>query len=397
MFDDVAANVRDMPRALTWQASFAGLLVIIVGAAASLVIVLQAARDANLTQDQLSSWVLAITVGSGVCSIIMSLWFRQPVIAAWSTPGVALLVDSLARYPFAEAVGAYLIAGLLIMLIGMSGLFSWIMARIPLPIVMGMLAGVLVRFGIGLFNVLPDDPALVFAMFAAFFLLRRVKFRAPTVGALAVGIVVAAVGRELNLEGVSLALARPVWTAPVFTLGAFFGLAIPLCALALTAQNAPGQAVLFNAGYVLPMNGALLVTGLASVLTAPLGGHGLTLAAITAALVTGPEAHPDPSKRYAAGVATGLWYLVLGLFGTTAITLFTALPNSLVAATAGLGLIGAISSSLASAMEDGGARDGALVAFMCTAAHFRFAGIESPFWALVFGLATHALLTWRRA
>jgi len=174
------------------------------------------------------------------------------------------------------------------------------------------------------------------------------------------------------------------------------GLALPLFVLALTSQNAPGQAVLRAAGYHTPIDKALIVTGIGSVLTAPFGGHGLTLAAITAALVTGPEAHPDPDKRYAAGVTTGFWYIATGIFGTAIVALFAGLPAALVAATGGLGLFSAISSSISGAMADNSGRDGALAALLCTAANFSLFGIGAPFWGLVVGLAVHWIMTARQ-
>jgi benzoate membrane transport protein len=388
------ANLRDLPRTLSLQAVLSGLLVIVIGFAASLAIVFQAANNGGLDAGQLSSWVLAITVGSGVASILMSLWYRMPVIAAWSTPGVALLVTSLANYPFAEAVGAYIISAIVITLIGFSGLFTWIMARIPRPIVMGMLAGVLIKFGFALFDVIPENAVLVIGMIVVYFLLVRVNFRAPTVIALVFGLVVAALSGTISSEPFSLSLAQPLWTTPVFTLSALLGLALPLTALALTSQDAPGLAVLRNAGYTLRIDVALVITGVLSLLTAPFGGHGLTLAAITAALVTGPEAHPDPDKRYSAGVATGVWYIVVGIFGATLVSLFTILPHALIAATAGLGLANAIMSSLSASMSDADGREGGLIALLCTAANFTLFGIGAPFWGLVFGVLVHGIIHW---
>jgi benzoate membrane transport protein len=392
----IAENTRDLSRAVTLTGALTGLLVVIVGAASSLPIVVQAANNAGLSVEQLSSWVLAITVGSGICSIVMSLWSRQPIIAAWSTPGVALLVTSLSQYDYSEAIGAYLLAALAIVLIGWSGLFGWIMARIPQSVVMGMLGGVLIKFGFGLFNVLPERPVMVIAMMVAFFWLRRINFRAPTVGALVVGLALAALGGDIHAEDLNPSLAVPLLHLPTFTPAALLGLALPLCALALTSQNAPGQAVLRAAGYEPPIDRALVVTGVVSVLTAPFGGHGLTLAAITAAMVTGSEAHPDASRRYAVGVMTGVWYIVIGLFGATVVSLFVALPGALIAATAGLGLSGAIIGSLSAAMNDVKGREGGLVALLCTAANFSLLGIGAPFWGLVFGLATHLLVNWRK-
>lgn len=391
-----ARNLRDLPGALTPSAVLSGLLVIVIGYASSLVIVFQAAANANLTPGQTSSWVLAITVGSGLSSLIMSLWFRQPVVAAWSTPGVALLVISLGQYAFSEAIGAYILASAAIMLLGFSGLFGRVMGLLPMPIVLGMLAGILIRFGIAAFDAIPDAPWIVLPMIVVFFVLRRRNFRAPAAITLLVGLVLAFVTSTVHVDSFTLSLTAPELTAPTFSLQALLGLALPLFALALTGQNAPGQAVLKNAGYDAPIDKALIVTGGVSLLTAPFGGHGVTLAAITAALVTGHEAHPDKDKRYSAGVATGVWYIVTGIFGAALVALFAGLPHALIAATAGLGLVSAILSSLSGAMTAVEGREGALAALLCTAANFSLLGIGAPFWGLVFGLLVHFIMTWNR-
>lgn len=388
--------MRDLPRAFTSSAILSGLLVIVVGYASSLVLVFQAATKSNIDSAHLSSWVLVITLGSGLCSIVMSLWFRQPVIAAWSTPGIVLLSDTLIHYPFSEAIGAYIIAAIAIILLGFSGMFGRIMRLIPHPIVMGMLAGVLINFGLDMFKSFPQSPAMVFLMLAVFFLMRRWGFRAPTIGALVVGLIIAAFRQEIHLSELQLSFATPIFTSPTFSIGALLSLALPLFTLALTGQNAPGQAVLRNAGYEVPINKALIVTGITSLLTAPFGGHGLTLAAITAAMVTGPESHPDPLKRYTAGVATGFWYIVTGVFGATLITLFSGLPVPLIHTISGLALTGAIISSLSASMADPYGREGALVAFMCTAASFTLFNVGAPFWGLVFGVLTHLIMTYAK-
>lgn len=390
----VMQNIRDLPRALAPSAILSGLLVVVVGYASSLVLVFQAATNAHVDNAHLSSWVLAITLGSGLCSIAMSLWFRQPVIAAWSTPGIVLLSNTLINYPFSEAIGAYIIAAVAIILLGFSGMFGRIMRLIPQPIVMGMLAGVLINFGFELFQSFPQSPVMVFAMLLIFFVMKRMGFRAPTIGALVLGLIIATLRQEIHLDGLQLSLAPPVWTAPTFSIGALLSLALPLFTLALTGQNAPGQAVLRNAGYEVPINKALTITGIGSLLSAPFGGHGITLAAITAAMVTGPEAHHDPDKRYAAGVATGLWYVITGVFGATLITLFGGLPIPLIHTISGLALTGAIASSLSASMAEPFSREGALVAFMCTAANFTLFNVGAPFWGLVFGVLTHLIMTY---
>jgi benzoate membrane transport protein len=270
------------------------------------------------------------------------------------------------------------------------------MRLIPQPIVMGMLAGVLINFGFELFQSFPQSPVMVFLMLVVFFVMRRLGFRAPTIGALIVGLVIAGLRQEIHLENLQLSLATPVWIAPTFSVEALLSLALPLFTLALTGQDAPGQAVLRNSGYEVPINKALTVTGIGSLLSAPFGGHGITLAAITAAMVTNPEAHPDPDKRYAAGVATGFWYVITGVFGATLITLFGGLPVALIHTISGLALTGAITSSLSASMADPYGREGAIVAFMCTAASFTLFNVGAPFWGLVFGVLTHLIMNYAK-
>lgn len=389
---DLRRNLRDLPGGLIPSAWLSGLLTVTIGFASSLVLVFQAASNANMDRALLSSWIWALTIGAGATSIIMCLRFRQPVIAAWSTAGAALLVSSLGHYAYEDVIGAYVVAAIATIVLGYSGLFGRVMKLVPQPVVMGMLGGVLLKFGLGLFNALPDKPLLVIGMLVTFFLLRRLQFRAPSIGALVVGLVIAAVSGDIHLEGFAPTLAVPIWTTPHFSLEAILGLSLPLFALAHTSQNAPGLAVLRNAGYEAAVDQKLMITGTTSLLTAPFGGHGITLAAITAAMVANPEAHPDPDRRYAAGVASGIWSIVFGLFGATIVTLFAGLPAALIAATAGLALTGVLISSISGAMANPDEREGGLVALLCTAANFTLLGIGAPFWGLVAGVLVNAIL-----
>jgi benzoate membrane transport protein len=293
-------------------------------------------------------------------------------------------------------VGAYLVAGLAATALGLSGGFGRVLALVPAPVVSGMLAGILVKFGLGLFKALGERTLLVGAMVLAFLLLRRFAFRAPTVGALLAGLAVAFARHEVHFGEVQLALAVPVWTWPAFSLGAILGLGLPLFVLAMVSQNAPGIAIVRAAGYDAPIDVPTTVTGILSLLTAPFGGHGINLAVLTAAIVTGPEAHPDPDRRYAAGVATGCWYLLTGLFGATAVGIFAGLPKDLIAAVAGLALLGATATALTGAMREPAEREGALIAFLVTAADLTFLGIGAPFWGLLLGALAQRALTWRR-
>lgn len=385
-------NVRDLPGTLTPAAWLAGLVAVLIAYTGPLVLVFQAAQGAGLDRAQLASWIAALAVGSGLATLPLCLWYRQPIVVAWSVAGSALLVGELARYPLAEAVGAYLVAGLAVALLGWSGLFGRLLALVPGPVVLGMLAGVLLRFGIGLFAALPQRPLIVAAMLTAFLLLQRLGFRAPTVGALAVGLALAALTRELHFDGIALELARPQWTWPAFTVRALLGLALPLFVLAVASQDAPGLAVLRAAGYDPPTDGPVLATGIASLLTAPLGGHGLNLAALMGAVCAGPEAGADPDRRYGAGVAAALWFLLLGAGGATAATLLAGFPPALVAATAGLAMTPALVAALTGSLAEPDERTGAVFALLLTAADIRLLGIGAPFWGLLLGaLASRAL------
>jgi benzoate membrane transport protein len=395
-FGALRRNLRDLPSSMRMPAILAGLVVVLTAYTGPILIIMEAARAANLTTAETTSWIWAVTFINGFFGILLSLLYRLPVVVAWPTAGAALLVLSLPSYPFPEAIGAYLIAGVIIAAVGVTGLFSRAIALVPRPVVMGMLAGVLLRFGIGLFAALPSEPVLVTAVFVTYMLLRRVRFKAPLIGALLVGMIIALIDGTINLEGVSLELAMPLWTAPVFTVNALLGLALPLVALALTSQYAPGLAVLRSYGYQIPVNGALLLTGIGSVLIAPFGGHGMTLAAITAAIASSPEAGADPDRRYAAGVSTGAFYMLFGLFGATAVGLFTGLPAALIAAITGLALMGTIMTALVGAMADEQGREGGLVALLCTGANFTMLGIGAPFWGLLFGVLTNVLMTWKK-
>jgi benzoate membrane transport protein len=266
---------------------------------------------------------------------------------------------------------------------------------VPRPVIAGMLAGVLVRFGLGVFRELPTAPLLVGTMTLVYLLLRRWGVRAPTIGTLVVGLLIAGVSGELHFGQFTPALTVPVWTWPAFSVRAVLGLSLPLFILANVSQHAPGLAVLRSYGYMVKPEGPIFITGLGSLLTAPFGGSGIALAAITAAICVNPDAHPDPDRRYAAGVAYGFWYILFGLFGATVVSLFAGLPAALLTTVAGLALIGPLLTAFTNAQAEPEAREGALFAFLVTAADLPLLGIGAPFWGLVIGLAVYMLLRTR--
>ena len=386
------ANLRDLPNAILPSAVFSALVAVLTGYAGPLLVMFQVAEVGKLSQAQLSSTIWAVTIGCGVCAILLSLWYRHPVLCAWPSAGAVLLVTSLATYTFSEAIGAFIIQGVLLILLGLSGWFGRLMEIIPRTVVAGMLGGVLFRFGIGVFTAIPTAPLLVGAMIATFVIMKRLGYRAPMIGAMVIGLMVAAAQGQIKLDNFVLALTVPVVTLPTFNIAATLGLALPLFVLTLTGQNAPGVAVLRNSGYDTPVDGPITLTGIASLLTAPIGGNGINLSAITAAICTNPEAHPDKTKRYSAGVAYGLWYVLFGMFGATAVALFSSVPKAFVEAITGLALLGAISTALSTAMSEPKERDGALMAFMLTASGVEILSVGAPFWGLLLGVVVNTVL-----
>lgn len=386
---DIRQNVRDLPRAMNFSAFFAGFITRVVGYTGPLVIVLQATQAGGLTTEQTASWIWGVGVANGIASIVLSLLFRMPIMAAWSTAGAVLLTAAFAQYSLAEIIGANLIASLLLVLLGISGLFGRVMALIPQPVVLGMLAGILLQFGVNMFTQLTQQPLIVTGMLLAYLMMRRLRLSVPILGAFVVGLVLAVPLGLLRLENVAFGLTQPLFFAPVFRADAIINVALPLVLLALTSQYAPGQAVLQTSGYRAPINGILVVTGLSGALFAPTGGHGVTLGALTTAMLTNPDAHPDPNQRYAAAVSAGFWSIVFGIFATTVVSLFAGLPLALTAVLAGLGLGNTIANSLAAGFTNAEGRDGALMAFLCAASGITLLGIGAPFWALVVGVITN--------
>nr|WP_017675550.1 benzoate/H(+) symporter BenE family transporter [Pseudomonas chengduensis] len=378
------------------SALVAGFIATVISYAGPLVIIFQAAESAGMSHAVLSSWVWAISIGSAVLGIVLSLRYRVPIIIAWSAPGSALLVSLLPQISLNEAVGAYIVASLIIFLVGISGAFDRIISKLPAAIAAGMLAGILFSFGTGLFVSLQSRPFLVLAMFATYLLVKRLLPRYAVMAVLLVGCTIAFATGDLRQEALVIGLAVPVWISPEFTLSAALNIALPLVMVALTGQFVPGMAVLRGAGYQTPASPIIASSALGSLLLAPFACHGLNLAAITAAICTGREAHEDPSRRYVAGAVGGLAYLLLGLFGATLVSLFTAFPKELIAALAGLALFGAIAGSLAAAMAVPDDREAALITFLVTASGMSFMGLSAAFWGLVFGIAAHLLLSARR-
>lgn len=379
------------------SALVAGFVAVLVGFTSSAVIVLQAAQALGANAAQLASWLWALGIGMGVTSIALSLRYRAPVLTAWSTPGAAMLITSAAGVSLPEATGAFIVTGVLIAVSGFSGWFERVMTRIPLSLASGMLAGVLLRFGLDVFVAMQAQFTMVFSMFVVYLLARRLLPRYAVPAALVAGIAIAAASGQLQMAGFSFELATPVAVAPRFTVSALIGIALPLFVVTMASQNVPGVAVVRAAGYATPISPVVGWTGLATIVLAPFGAFALNYAAITAAICMGPEAHADPARRYVAAVAAGVFYLVIGVFGATVGAVFAAFPRELVLAIAGLALLGTIGSGLAVAVASERDREAALVTFLVTASGASLAGIGSAFWGLVAGVVVLLVLRAGRA
>ena len=370
----------------------AGLISVIVNYGGTFILVFQAAKVAGLSPELTASWVWSVSIGVGVTGLFLSWVSRTPIITAWSTPAAAFLVVALSTTPYAEAVGAYMISAAAFVLLGLSGYFEKVIRLIPPGVAAGLLAGILLQFGIGAFGGMSLDPMLVGLLIVAYLVLKRLTARYAVVGILALGLAFLMAQGRVDLSGLELQLAAPIFTRPEFSLNALLSVALPLFLITLTGQYMPGMLVLRNDGFNISANPIVTITGLGSLLMAPFGSHAFNIAAITAAICTGKQAHEEPSKRWIAGIAAGVFYILVGVFGVTLAALFMAFPATFITTLAGLALLGTIGGSLAGAMADASSREASLITFLAAAANITLFGIGGAFWGLLIGLAAYVVL-----
>ena len=382
-----ANPLRQFWRDSSLSALVAGFIAMLTGHTSGLVLIFQAGQAAGLDSGLIASWIWALSLGMTCCTIGLSLYYRAPIVVAWSTPGAALLISSLPGVTFNEAIGAYLVCALLLTLVGITGTFERLLRHLPNSLAAALLAGILFRIGSEIFLAAQSQLLLVLAMLFSYLLIKRLQPRYAVLAALLVGAALAGANGLLDLSQVPLQLAVPQWTTPAFSLSAVISIGLPLFVVAMASQNIPGLAVLRADHYAVPASPLLSVTGFASLLLAPLGSHGVNLAAITAAICTGPQAHEDATKRYTAAVFCGLFYALAGLFGASLVALFAALPKALLLSVAAIALFGSIGNGLQAALHNADEREAALLTFMLTASGISLGGIGSAFWGLLLGLA----------
>jgi benzoate membrane transport protein len=382
---------------LSLSAFTAGFVAVLVGFTSSVAIVFQAALALGATPAMVASWMWALGIGMGLCSLIPSLWLKKPVMVAWSTPGAAVLATAATAGGFgmAEGVGAFILCAVLITVVGATGWFERVMNRIPLALASALLAGVLARFGLSGFAAAQTALPLVVLMLLAYLLGKRFSPRYAVPLTLLVAIVFVAARAEFTGADIQFGLTMPVWVTPRFSLAAFISMSLPLFVVTMASQNLPGVAAIQAAGYAdrraeggdagIPISKVITLTGLVTLVLAPFGAFALNLSAITAAICMGPEAHTNPARRYTAAAACGAIYIVIGLFGAAITGVLTAFPKELVAAIAGLALLGTIGGALSAALKDETHREAALITFLVTLSGVAIAGVGSAFWGVVAG------------
>ncbi|WP_032880282.1 benzoate/H(+) symporter BenE family transporter [Acinetobacter courvalinii] len=373
-----------------------GLVAVLVGYASSLAIILQALERAGLDASQTGSWLMMLGIGMGITSIGLSLYYRTPILTAWSTPGIALLATSLTGVSINEVVGIFIFASGLMLLCGATGIFAKLMNYIPRSIASAMLAGILLRFGLSTFEALQVNFTLCLAMLAAFVLTRRWFPLYAIIATLITGIVVAGISGDLHFTQTGNVFTLPTFVQPQFTMTTLIGVGIPFFIVSLASQNAPGIAILQASGYTPKTSMLLVCTSLTAIILAPWGGFSICIAAITAALCMAPDVHPNPAKRYIASTWAGIFYLIAGIFGGAIFILFNGLPSVLIHILAGLALLTTLMNSLHQSLVDEQGRDAAMICFLLTASGITLLGIGSAFWGLVGGNLAYQILVKRK-
>ena len=373
------------------SAATAGFVAVLVGFTSSVAIVFSAARAFGATDSQLTSWMWALGLGMGLCTLVPSLILRKPVMVAWSTPGAAVLAiagtagASGAGYSMNEAVGAFMVCAALITVFGITGWFEKLMDRIPMAIAAALLAGVLARFSMQGFIAAQTNLALVALMLGTYLLAKRWSSRYAIMLVLVIAITYIAISAQMTWAIGEFSLAEPEYVKPEITWRAVLSLALPLFIVTMASQNLPGVAAIRASGYQLPISKIITMTGVATLILAPFGAFALNLSAITAAICMGKEAHPDTAKRYIASSICGLIYIFIGLFAGLVTGVLSSLPKELIAAIAGIALLSTIASSLLIALTDETHRDAAVITFLVTLSGVTLGGIGSAFWGVVVG------------
>ncbi len=393
----MATLIKTLKQDWSLSATVAGFLAVLISYAGPMIIFFQAAQQANVSSTMMASWIWGSSIGAAITGIILSIKYKVPIITAWSAPGTALLVALFPHISLNEVVAAYITSAVIIFFIGITGSFDKLLKWIPQGVAAGMMAGILFQFGVGLFKATDSMPYVVFGMLACFLLAKRFSPRYAIIWVLLSGITLSFLFGKINPIPMNFSLAIPELIMPEWTWSSTLNLAIPLTIVSLTGQFLPGMAILKLSGYNTPAKPILSVASIVSLAVAITGGITIVLAAITAALCTSKDSHELKEKRYIAGIANGIFYILGGLFAGSIVMLFSILPKELVAALAGLALLGAIATNISVAMKDESQRDAALITFLATVSGMHLLGFSSVFWGICIGMISHLVLSKREA
>lgn len=330
-------------------------------------------------------WIAAGCLGSGLSGLWLSYHYKMPIIAAWSTPGAVLLMVALPHYSLQEAIAAFIVSALLIVICGVTGIFARLMEKIPQSLSAAMLAGILVSFGFKIFANIDGITSLPLIMFVVWLIAKRFVPSFSLLLVLIAGMIYCYFTHELDFSAFHLSRISLTPIMPHFSVAAIIGVAIPLFIVTMTSQNLPGVVVLRTSGYEPPVSACITTTGGINLLLAPFGALGVNLAAITAAIATSESAHADAQKRYTAGIWSGIFYCIVALFAGGIVALFAAFPPAFVAALAGIALIPTITGSLTLALKQDETREAAMITFLTTASNMQLFGIGSAFWGIILG------------
>lgn len=378
-------------------AVFAGFITFLIGISVSAVLVIQGAQTLGATPEQISSWLWALGLSIGISGLVLSWKYGYPVATAWSTPGIALIIATGSHYSLSSAIGAFIVCGILTAFVGFSGLFQRLLSKIPMSLSCAMLAGILLKFGIQIFTGLEQSWAFILTLLAIYLVAKRLWPRYCIVLTVVAAMVLCPMFMPFQFPHLSWSLAKPVWISPEFSASTIIGLGLPLFIINMSSQFLPGIGMIKSYGYQPHTNSLVGWIGVSQTILAPFGAFSVCLAAISAAVSLDDQVHPDPKRRYIAGISCGFFYIIMGLFATTLTGLLMAFPKIFIVALAGIALFGTISHNIAIAFKEPQDREPALLTFLMSASGVQFFGIGSAFWGLLLGIVVAIILNHRKA
>lgn len=378
-------------------AVFAGFITFLIGISVSAVLVIQGAQTLGATPEQISSWLWALGLSIGISGLVLSWKYGYPVATAWSTPGIALIIATGSHYSLSSAIGAFIVCGILTAFVGFSGLFQRLLSKIPMSLSCAMLAGILLKFGIQIFTGLEQSWAFILTLLAIYLVAKRLWPRYCIVLTVVAAMIICPMFMPFQFPHLSWSLAKPVWISPEFSLSTIIGLGLPLFIINMSSQFLPGIGMIKSYSYQPHTNSLVGWIGVSQTILAPFGAFSVCLAAISAAVSLDDQVHPDPKRRYIAGISCGFFYIIMGLFATTLTGLLMAFPKIFIVALAGIALFGTISHNIAIAFKEPQDREPALLTFLMSASGVQFFGIGSAFWGLLLGIVVAIILNHRKA